>query len=116
MNNAIQAVATGLFNAPGPTNIDLDGLETTFHVSGTLWLGDDPSQSVMNAEGQFHQVTNLQDGQPQDDEGHGCANDGRRGRDFVANMIAHPTFRQIRRSRHRRWRQPCCWGDNGPCT
>ena len=32
---------------------------TTFHESGTLRMGDNPTQSVVNADGQFHYVTNL---------------------------------------------------------
>jgi len=36
-----------------------DGLGTTFHESGTLRMGDAPSRSVVNGDGQFHYVTNL---------------------------------------------------------
>jgi len=59
MDAAIHAVAANLFNAPGPINIGLDGLGTTFHESGTLRMGDAPAASVTNADGQFHFVTNL---------------------------------------------------------
>ena len=39
--------------------IKLDGLGTTYHESGTLRLGVDPSNSVTNPDGQFHQVVNA---------------------------------------------------------
>src|SRR5205814_1372954 len=40
-------------------NTQPDGLGTTYHESGTLRMGDDPARSVVNADGQFHYVTNL---------------------------------------------------------
>lgn len=36
-----------------------DGLGTTWHESGTLWMGDDPNTSVTNPFGRFHQVQNA---------------------------------------------------------
>jgi len=60
MDQAIDNVAQNVFgvttNAAGVTP---DGLGTTFHESGTLRMGDDPARSVVNADGQFHYVTNL---------------------------------------------------------
>ncbi|MDQ4098503.1 MAG: GMC oxidoreductase [Actinomycetota bacterium] len=35
------------------------GLGTTYHESGTLWMGDDPSASVTNPVGRFHHVQNA---------------------------------------------------------
>ena len=35
------------------------GLGTTYHESGTLWMGDSSANSVTNALGQFHHVTNA---------------------------------------------------------
>lgn len=35
------------------------GLGTTYHESGTLWMGDDPSHSVTNPLGRFHHVQNA---------------------------------------------------------
>jgi GMC oxidoreductase/NAD(P)-binding Rossmann-like domain len=35
------------------------GLGTTYHESGTLWMGDDPATSVTNAVGRFHHVSNA---------------------------------------------------------
>jgi hypothetical protein len=35
------------------------GVGTTFHDSGTLWMGDDPDTSVTDANGHFHHVTNV---------------------------------------------------------
>ncbi len=36
-----------------------DGLGTTHHESGTLWIGDDPATSVTNLYGRFHEVSNA---------------------------------------------------------
>jgi hypothetical protein len=36
-----------------------DGLGTTHHEAGTLASGDNPAQSVTNADTRFHEVTNL---------------------------------------------------------
>jgi len=36
-----------------------DSLGTTHHEAGTLWMGDDPSRSVTNADGRFHHVANA---------------------------------------------------------
>jgi choline dehydrogenase-like flavoprotein len=35
------------------------GLGTTYHESGTLWMGNSPASSVTNALGRFHHVTNA---------------------------------------------------------
>lgn len=36
-----------------------DGIGTTYHESGTLWLGDDPDSSVTDVHGHLHHVTNA---------------------------------------------------------
>lgn len=36
-----------------------DGLGTTHHETGTLWMGDDPASSVTDADGRFHNVNNV---------------------------------------------------------
>jgi choline dehydrogenase-like flavoprotein len=36
-----------------------DGLGTTHHEAGSLWMGDDPNRSVTDAEGKFHQIANA---------------------------------------------------------
>jgi hypothetical protein len=36
-----------------------DGLGTTHHEVGTLWMGNDPATSVTNSEGRFHHVQNC---------------------------------------------------------
>jgi choline dehydrogenase-like flavoprotein len=36
-----------------------DGLGTTYHESGTLWMGDNPATSVTDANGRFHHVANA---------------------------------------------------------
>lgn len=35
------------------------GLGTTYHDSGTLWMGDNPETSVTDVNGHFHHVTNA---------------------------------------------------------
>jgi hypothetical protein len=63
MDAAIDAVAQKVFgvSAPQPNAAAVapDGLGTTYHESGTLRMGEDPAQSVVNPDGQFHYVTNL---------------------------------------------------------
>ncbi|MGE5636788.1 MAG: family 16 glycoside hydrolase [Nocardioidaceae bacterium] len=36
-----------------------DGLGTTHHEAGTLWMGDNPATSVTNADARFHDVGNA---------------------------------------------------------
>lgn len=36
-----------------------DGLGTTHHEAGTLWMGDNPATSVTNPDGRFHHVQNA---------------------------------------------------------
>lgn len=36
-----------------------DGLGTTHHEAGTLWMGDDASKSVTDSDGRFHHVHNA---------------------------------------------------------
>lgn len=36
-----------------------DGIGTTYHESGTLWMGTDYTKSVTDANGRFHHVTNC---------------------------------------------------------
>ncbi|HEV8261413.1 MAG TPA: family 16 glycoside hydrolase [Burkholderiales bacterium] len=36
-----------------------DGLGTTHHEAGTLWMGEDPASSVTNSEGRFHHIENA---------------------------------------------------------
>ena len=35
------------------------GLGTTYHESGTLWMGDNPATSVTNDVGRFHHINNA---------------------------------------------------------
>ena len=37
----------------------LDGLGTTHHETGTLWMGTDPTKSVTDPDGRFHHTENL---------------------------------------------------------
>src|SRR4029077_1448031 len=36
-----------------------DGLGTTHHETGTLWMGTDPTKSVTDPDGRFHHTENL---------------------------------------------------------
>jgi choline dehydrogenase-like flavoprotein len=36
-----------------------DGLGTTHHEAGTLWMGTDPNASVTNLDGRFHHIANA---------------------------------------------------------
>lgn len=44
---------------PKPQGGRRDGLGTTHHEAGTLWMGEDPAKSVTDAQGKFHQVSNA---------------------------------------------------------
>jgi hypothetical protein len=60
MDAAIDAAAQQIFGKQvTAANSQPDGLGTTYHESGTLRMGDDPVSSVVNADAQFHYVTNL---------------------------------------------------------
>jgi choline dehydrogenase-like flavoprotein len=78
VNLAINAAEARLWNAMDAATIELarklandqntairlisssrDGLGTTYHESGTLWMGDSPAQSVTNVNGRFHHVANA---------------------------------------------------------
>ena len=42
-----------------PQAVVRDGLGTTHHEAGTLWMGTNPASSVTNADGRFHHVLNT---------------------------------------------------------
>ena len=46
-------------NPRDPQNKVRDGLGTTHHEAGTLWLGADAATSVTNPDGRFHHVANA---------------------------------------------------------
>ena len=47
----------GVWNAaPPPPGKVRDGLGTTHHEAGTLWMGTDPNASVVNLDGRFHNL------------------------------------------------------------
>lgn len=56
MLDVAKLLATGL---PATLPIMEDGLGTTHHEAGTLWMGDDPDLSVTDAQGRFHWTENL---------------------------------------------------------
>ena len=41
------------------TSQDRDGLGTTYHEAGTLWMGTDPTASVTDTNGRFHHISNA---------------------------------------------------------
>jgi len=41
------------------TSQDRDGLGTTYHEAGTLWMGTNPQSSVTDTNGRFHNVANA---------------------------------------------------------
>jgi hypothetical protein len=78
VNLAINTAESRLWNAMDRATVDLarklanddsrairlvlssrDGLGTTYHESGTLWMGDDPARSVTDVYGRFHHVANA---------------------------------------------------------
>lgn len=42
-----------------PNNKVRDGVGTTHHEAGTLWMGTDPSTSITNLDGRFHHIANA---------------------------------------------------------
>ena len=56
------AIAKALDGGQVPLDLDIQakqGVGTTYHDSGTLWIGDDPNNSVTDVNGHFHHVTNA---------------------------------------------------------
>lgn len=63
MDTAILQLATQLAGN-NPANLQVtsqnrDGLGTTYHEAGTLWMGTNSSTSVTDPNGRFHHVTNA---------------------------------------------------------
>jgi len=63
MDQAALALAKKLAN-DDPAKLQIvsqtrDGLGTTHHEAGTLWMGIDPNASVTNLDGRFHHVSNA---------------------------------------------------------
>jgi hypothetical protein len=63
MESAILALANELAgNNPADIQVasqDRDGLGTTYHEAGTLWMGTNPATSVTDSNGRFHNVANA---------------------------------------------------------
>jgi hypothetical protein len=63
MDASILALAQQLANNNAAdlqvTSKDRDGLGTTYHEAGTLWMGTDPATSVTDTNGRFHHITNA---------------------------------------------------------
>jgi choline dehydrogenase-like flavoprotein len=63
MDSTIFAIANQLAGN-NPANIQItsqnrDGLGTTYHEAGTLWMGPSPQTSVTDSNGRFHHVANA---------------------------------------------------------
>jgi choline dehydrogenase-like flavoprotein len=63
MDAAILALANRLAGN-NPANLQItsqirDGLGTTYHEAGTLWMGTSPKTSVTNTNGRFHNIANA---------------------------------------------------------
>lgn len=63
MDNAILGIANQLAGN-NPANVRItsrnrDGLGTTYHEAGTLWMGTSAQSSVTDTNGRFHQVANA---------------------------------------------------------
>ncbi|WP_291992896.1 family 16 glycoside hydrolase [Candidatus Accumulibacter sp. ACC003] len=69
MHDTGHAIARSLASGRGPdyrmgdftlgTLSKTQGVGTTFHDAGTLWMGDDPDSSVTDVNGHFHHVSNA---------------------------------------------------------
>jgi hypothetical protein len=61
MDAAMQKVAAVFANGQPMQVIqsNRDGLGTTHHEAGTLWMGTDPTRSVTDGQGRFHHTDNL---------------------------------------------------------
>ena len=61
MDTAMQQVANLFANGQPFETLqnNRDGLGTTHHEAGTLWMGADPARSVTNEDGRFHHTENL---------------------------------------------------------
>ena len=65
--NAMDAAITGLIQklaGGNPADFQIvssfrDALGTTYHEGGTLWMGKNPSTSVTDTNGRFHQLSNA---------------------------------------------------------
>jgi Domain of Unknown Function (DUF1080)/GMC oxidoreductase len=58
----VQYLYNGIWNDAPPADPFLttkDQLGNTHHEAGTLWMGDDPAQSITDASGKFHHLTNA---------------------------------------------------------
>jgi choline dehydrogenase-like flavoprotein len=54
-----QRPSAGLLTTEGNPRGIRDALGTTYHESGTLWMGDDPAGSVTDPTGRFHHLSNA---------------------------------------------------------
>lgn len=56
----VQYLAGGVWqDTPPGANARRDALSSTHHEGGTLWMGEDPTTSVTDDWGQFHEAQNL---------------------------------------------------------
>jgi len=58
--NNIEYFYDGAWQMAEPSSIKVrDGLGTTHHEAGTLWIGSDSTKSVTDLDGRFHHITNA---------------------------------------------------------
>ena len=55
----VNAITNGQSDKILCTKEDEDGIGTTYHECGTLWMGEDPSSSVTDLNARFHHVNNA---------------------------------------------------------
>lgn len=58
-NNIQYQYDGGWQTTPPPRGKVRDGLGTTHHEAGTLWMGTDPTKSVTGLDGRFHHIANA---------------------------------------------------------
>jgi len=59
LNVDIAAIGNGVGSNVQFVGATEDGLGTTYHECGTLWMGDNPETSVTDVHGRFHHVANA---------------------------------------------------------
>jgi len=59
MDAAVRKLVTTIDPGAAIVSTDRDPAGSTYHESGTLWMGDDPATSVTDASGRFHHISNA---------------------------------------------------------
>ncbi|MET0239503.1 MAG: GMC oxidoreductase [Sphingobium sp.] len=110
----IEFLVNGQWQGAPPADIRTyrTSLGSTFHESGTLWMGDDPQASVTDSNGRFHAFLNLYAMDQSIFPSVGSANPVLTGLALARNMVANIThdtamvaFDAVRPP-HYGWKQP----------